>query len=86
MDAMTRRKPKASLGAARQKAYRARQKSGTLVARINIHHDVILALMVSGRLAEMDADNPRKVIEAAESALDAWCAPWIELHRRGVTT
>lgn len=65
--------------AARQRAYRERQRHGEAVLPLRVDYfRLIEALLVSGRLSEADALDRSRVKIAAGEVLDDWAMRWLQ--------
>ena len=72
-----------SRGAAKVRAYRARQRQGLAVLRITVpEHAVIAFLVESGRLGAGDALDRRRVEAAAAEAVVELAARWLPIGGR----
>ena len=64
--------------AARQRRYRRRQADGQAVYRVPGGDDILLALLVSGRLSEAGALDRAQVEQALGAVLKEWARRWQE--------
>lgn len=65
-----------SSAALRQKLYRQRQRSGEAVFRVKVPENVLLALLISGRLTAEDALIRANVEAELASVLSDWARQW----------
>ena len=58
--------------AGRQRRYRARRRDGVRVANVEIHSDVLWALVASGWVGQGQAGDPVALSKAVADLLDTW--------------
>jgi len=69
--------PRRAADAHRQAQWRRRQRDGVHVYRIEVGHDAIEALIVSGCMSEAEALDQRAVARELADVIEQWAQRWL---------